>query len=76
MKFRILEKSVYDIWYDTWKTRYFVQSKTTYIPFWWDTYGDYEYLENAEITMSSLIAKYNINKNFKKTRKVIKEIEV
>lgn len=76
MKFRILEKSVYNSWYDTWQTRYFVQSRFPYIPFWWDTYGNYEYLSSAESAMNSLITKYIINKDFKKSRKVIKEIEV
>lgn len=76
MKFRILEKSVYNSWYDTWETMYFVQSKTPYIPFWWDTHGSYEQLYIAESVMNSLITKYNTNKGFKKSRKVIKEIEV
>ena len=76
MKFRIIEKSVYNTWYDMWETRYFVQSRLPYVPFWWDTYGSYEYLNNAESAMNSLITKYNINKGFKKSRKVIKEIEV
>lgn len=76
MKFRILEKSVYNSWYGTWETKYFVQSRLPYVPFWWDTHGSYEYLNNAEMFMISLITKYNINKGFKKSRKVIKEIEV
>lgn len=76
MKFRILEKPVYDSWCDTWETRYFVQTRLTYIQFWWDTYGHYSELKNAESALNSLITKYNTNKGFKKSRKVIKEIEV
>jgi hypothetical protein len=58
------------------ETKYFVQSKLAYIPFWWDTHGGYAHLNNAESAMNSLITKYNMNKSFKKSRKVIKEIEV
>lgn len=76
MKFRILQKSVYNSWPDMWETRYFVQSRFNYVPFWWHTHGNYEYLNNAESAMNSLITKFNMNKGFKKSRKVIKEIEV
>jgi hypothetical protein len=75
MKFRIIEKSVYNSWYDTWHTRYFLQSKTPYV-FFWDTHGNYEYAHIAEAAMLRLSQKYLANKGFKRSRKVIKEIEV
>lgn len=75
MKFRILEKSVYSNWCDMWETKYFVQSKIPYTLFW-QTHHIRNELDRAESAMNSLITKYNINKGFKKSRKVIKEIEV
>ena len=75
MKFRILEKSVYNTWYGRWETKYFVQSK---IPctFFWNTHYIRNELQSAEILMQQLARDYLRNKNFKKSRKVIKEIEV
>jgi hypothetical protein len=75
MKFRVLEKSVYNNWSDLWETRYFVQSRIPYV-FFWDTYGSYESKYNAECAMIYLSQKYLANKGFKRSRKVIKEIEV
>lgn len=75
MKFRVLEKSVYNSWYDTWETRYFVQARIPYI-FFWDTHGSYESKYIAECAMLQLSQKYLANKGFKKSRKVVMEIEV
>lgn len=75
MKFRILEKSVYNSWYDIWQDKYFVQSKYPYTFFWFTHYIHNE-LDSAEISMDQLSQHYVRNKGFKKTKKVIKEIEV
>jgi hypothetical protein len=75
MKFRVLEKSVYNNWYDMWETRYFVQSRIPYV-FFWETHGSYESKHHAESAMWCLSQKYLANKGFKRSRKVIKEIEV
>jgi len=75
MKFRILEKSVYSNWYDIWETKYFVQSKIPYTLFW-QTHHIRNELDRAESAMQQLARDYLRNKNFKKSRKVIKEIEV
>ena len=75
MKFRILEKSVYNSWYDMWEIKYFVQSKIPYT-FFWQTHYIRNELDSAEILMDQLSRKYLTNKGFKKSRKVLKEFEV
>ena len=74
MKFRIKEKPKFDNWTGKWETMYVVQRQFLY--FFWLNISEWYSLISADCDLTNKSQNYFENQSFKKTRKVIKEIEV